>query len=81
MTDLRKLTKNFASKTEDAALRNLVLKELEVLLEHTESNRKTEAAKMEEKKANSSSGPTPSQSNERRILSEQLKLTKNQDVV
>jgi hypothetical protein len=59
MTDLRKLTKNFATKTEDAALRNLVLKELEVLLEHTESNRKTEAAKMEEKKASSSSGPMP----------------------
>lgn len=48
MTDLKKLTKNFANKTEDATQRQLILKELENLLEHTESNRKTEAAKMEE---------------------------------
>jgi hypothetical protein len=59
----------------------LILKELENLLEHTESNRKTEAAKMEEKKANTSSSDLPSMSPERRILSEQLKLTKNQDIV
>jgi hypothetical protein len=60
MVDLRKLTKNFGTKTEDAALRNLVLKELEVLLEHTESNRKTEATKNEEKKASNSNSPSPS---------------------
>jgi len=56
MTHLRKLTKNFdkKEKAEDASQRNLILKELEVLLEHTESNRKTEAAKMEEKKQNNS---------------------------
>jgi len=56
MTHLRKLTKNFdkKEKAEDANQRSLILKELEVLLEHTESNRKTEAAKMEEKKQNNS---------------------------
>ena len=58
-----------------------MLKELELLLEHTEANRKAEASKQEEKKANSLSQQQAQLSNERRIVNEQLKLPKNQDVV
>lgn len=82
MTELRKTAKEFAAKPEDEPLRALILKDLELLLEHVETNRTQEATRKEaELKRSQGEANKTNETAERRILSELLKQKKNADVV
>ena len=82
MSELRKQAKAFAAKPEDEPQRALILKEIEILLEHVETNRTQEANRKEaeQKRVQEQTNKT-NESAERRILSELLKQKKNADVV
>ena len=77
MQPLRRLAKSFASKPEDEAQRSIILKEIEILLEHTETNRTQEAKKEAELKRTQEVTQKQNESAERKILVDQLKLKKN----
>jgi len=82
MSDLKKEAKAFAAKPEDEPQRALILKSIEVLLEHVETNRTQEANRKEAELKRAQGGTDkPNESAERRILSELLKNKKNADVI
>jgi hypothetical protein len=78
MRELKRESKHFEKKQDDAPFRASILKEIEVLLKFV--NEKQEATKAESEK-NQDMQQKSSESPERRILNELLSNQKNRDIV